>query len=80
MMTVPLQSETAGVDALVDESLVGAPPVSPDALGDLVTAIGRTPWLRATSIGSGTTRSLASRCRFTLTDHKSTTRCSRMGQ
>jgi Cysteine dioxygenase type I len=46
-MTVRLQSETSltGIDALVDETLVGAPPASPDALRELVTAIGRSPEL-----------------------------------
>lgn len=57
-MTVRLQNETAWtrIDARVDETLVGRPPASPDALRELVTAIGRSPSLWGEGIffdGSG---------------------------
>jgi Cysteine dioxygenase type I len=39
-----------GLDRWLDATLGGAPPVTPDSLQELVTAIGRSPWLWSEAI------------------------------
>jgi hypothetical protein len=43
-------SGLAGLDGWLDETLAEGPPTTPDALQELVTAIGRSPWLWSEAI------------------------------